>query len=98
MSPSDKALRGSPEVATAAVVTAILQGGPPGEAGPRPVDVILGVAGPAISDTRALLRTIALLDVGAGGDDDMARPRSEITGCPGDGACRDGGDEADTRP
>ena len=63
----------SPEVAKGfgvprpggAVVTAIDANGPARGAGLLPGDVILAVGGQPISDTRALIRDIALLDIGS---------------------------------
>jgi serine protease Do len=48
-----------------AVITAVDQGGPASAAGLRAGDVVLDVAGLPVSDTRAMLRAIALLDVGS---------------------------------
>ncbi|HEY6434273.1 MAG TPA: trypsin-like peptidase domain-containing protein [Acetobacteraceae bacterium] len=63
----------SPEVAKGfgvprpggAVVTAVDANGPARAAGLLPGDVILAVGGQPISDTRALIRDIALLDIGS---------------------------------
>lgn len=47
-----------------AVITSIDRDGPASEAGLRVGDVVLDIAGQPVSDTRALLRTVAVLDVG----------------------------------
>jgi serine protease Do len=47
------------------VITSVVESGPGHAAGLRPGDIILDVSGEPISDTRALMRDIALMDVGS---------------------------------
>ncbi|HSU05986.1 MAG TPA: trypsin-like peptidase domain-containing protein [Acetobacteraceae bacterium] len=77
----------SPEVAKGfgvprpggAIVTAIDENGPARDAGLRPGDVILAVGGSRLSDTRAMVRTIALMDIGSTTDLTIWRDHKEQT-------------------